>query len=121
WEVASGKKTATFFAPGHRVEEMALADDGRWLFTAGGDGIRIWDIWAPPGKQETCRGLRFFYGSWAVIDAEWRDDAPAGKLDHLHWVIGSQPMPLEHFKNRFYDPGLLAKHLGRHAEKLRNL
>jgi hypothetical protein len=32
-----------------------------------------------------------------------------------------QPLSLEEFKDRYYDLGLLAKHLGLHAEKPRSL
>jgi hypothetical protein len=32
-----------------------------------------------------------------------------------------QPLPLEQFKDRYYDPGLLGKHVGLHAQKPRSL
>jgi len=61
-------------------------------------------------------------GTWAVMDPEGRYDAANdGDIEHLHWVVGLETFPLRKFRDRFYDPGLLAKHLGLHKERPREL
>src|SRR5262249_33383371 len=50
---------------------------------------------------------------WAVIDPAGRYDASSGgDVDGLHFVAGLEPIALSQLKERYYDPGLLAKHLG---------
>ena len=42
------------------------------------------------------------------------DRAPSsyqGDIKALHWAVGLQTFPLEHFRARFYTPGLLARYL----------
>jgi hypothetical protein len=38
-----------------------------------------------------------------------------------YWVLGMETFPLKQFRDRYYDPGLLAKHLGLHKERPRLL
>ena len=69
-------------------------------------------VWGTAGR-ELCRLVSFRDGTWAVFDAAGRFDAANdGNVDGLHWVIGNKSYPLRQFKDRFYDPGLLAKYLG---------
>src|SRR5205807_5073429 len=61
-------------------------------------------------------------GSWAVVDPEGRFDAAnGGDVEGLHWVVGTEPITLDQLKERYYDPGLLAKKLGLHKEPLRKV
>jgi hypothetical protein len=39
----------------------------------------------------------------------------------LHWVKDNATFPLQQFAERFYDPGLLAKHMGFNRVALRKL
>ena len=97
----------------------AFTQDGKRLLTFGGNDseIRLWDTIA--GK-ELCRFISFRDGTWAVYDAEGRFDAPAdGNVAGLIWAIGGETFPLQRFKDRFFDPGLLAKHLGFNRQALR--
>ncbi len=39
----------------------------------------------------------------------------------LHWVVGMEVIALDQLKDRYYEPGLLAKHLGRNPDPLREI
>ena len=60
--------------------------------------------------------------TWGVFDPDGRFDASNdGNCEKLHWVLGNETLPLRQFRDRAYDPGLLAKHLGFHKELPRKL
>ena len=44
-----------------------------------------------------------------------------GNVEGLHWGSGLQTIPLQHYRDRYYDPGLLAKHFGFHAQSPRTI
>ena len=44
---------------------------------------------------------------------------PQHDVDKLHWVIRKEPIALNQLKERYYDPGLLAKVTGFSEERLR--
>jgi hypothetical protein len=101
------------------VPSAARTRDKR-LITAGLDGAtRIWDL---ATGRELCRLICFRDGAWAVTDAAGRFDAAKDDdVTGLHWAVGMRTFPLAAFRDRFYDPGLLAKHLGFHPQPLRKL
>src|SRR5208337_4436581 len=49
------------------------------------------------------------------------DASNGGRVDGLHWVVGLEPIELEQLKDRYYDPGLLAKYLKLSQEPLRTV
>jgi hypothetical protein len=55
-----------------------------------------------------------------VFDAAGRYDA-ANDVEGLHWVDGMKTFPLQQFRERNFDPGLLAKHVGFHKDQPRKL
>src|SRR5205085_5604593 len=61
-------------------------------------------------------------GSWAALDSRGRFDAAnGGDVSGLHWVVESNPIALNQLKERYYDPGLLAKYTGFSSEPLRKV
>ncbi len=45
WDVATWQERATLKGHAHwRVTAVAVAPDGSWLSTCGGDEVRIWDV-----------------------------------------------------------------------------
>jgi RNA polymerase sigma factor (sigma-70 family) len=120
WDVASSKETQVFRGHTGAVSKVALTEDCKRLVTSGlDDTVRVWDV--AVGK-ELCQLISFNKGDWAVVDAQGRFDASnQGNVEGLHWVIGNETFPLSRFKDRFYDPGLLAKHMGFNQEPVRKL
>jgi hypothetical protein len=56
------------------------------------------------------------------VDPQGRFDASnGGDVQGLHWVVGNEPIALDQLKERYYEPGLLAKKLGFNKEPLRQV
>jgi WD40 repeat protein len=111
WDVQGGKEIRVFKGHTGSINGVAFAGDGQFLATASTDATtRIWET--KTGK-ELCRLVTFRNGSWVVTDSEGRYDAANhGNVEGLHWVLGLRTIPLQDYRDRYYDPGLLAKHLG---------
>ena len=120
WNATTGKEV--FRLEGHTewVYSVAFTPDGKRAITSSWDrSCRVWDL--ATGK-ELCRLISFREGTWAVVDPEGRYDASkGGDIKGLHWVVGLEAIDLTQLKDRYYDPGLLAKHLGWNREPLREV
>lgn len=119
WDAESGRELQRL--PLDSPWELATfsPDGSRVLATSARGAARLWD--AATGR-ESCSLLSFADGGWAVTDPQGRYDASAaGAVDGLHWVIGMEAIALDQLKARYYEPGLLAKHLGRDPGSLRDV
>ena len=78
-------------------------------------------LWKLATGEELCQLVSFREG-WAVVDSDGRYDASnGGNVEGLHWVIGNEPISLDQLKERYYEPGLLAKVLEINKEQLREV
>jgi WD40 repeat protein len=120
WEVETGKQIRTFVGHTDWLQSAVFSPDGKLVLTGSQDKTtRIWDV--QTGK-ELCRLVSFTDGTWAVVDKPGRYDASnGGEVEGLHWVVGLEPVALNQLKERYYDPGLLAKYLGRNKEPFREV
>ena len=120
WDTSTGQEIRTFTGHLAAVLSIAFTSDGRRLVSGSTDGtIRFWDI---ASGRELCRAIVFVNGDWAVIDPSGRFDASnGGKVEGLHWVVNNEPVVLSQLKERYYEPGLLAKILGFNKEPLRDV
>jgi WD40 repeat protein len=111
WDAGSGEVKARYVGHSDYVGAVDMSPDGRWVCTGSWDGTaRLWD--AATGAEK-CQLVTFPDGTWAVVDPEGRYDASnAGDVPGLHWVVGDEPVELSQLKDRYFDPALLAKHLG---------
>ncbi len=115
FDTKTGRSLHQLTGHGAPVNAVAVSPDGKRVLTGSADQTaRLWD--AATGK-ELCRLISFRDGSWAVVDGAGRYDASnGGDIDGLHWVAGDELIALEQMKERYYDPGLLAKYLGHNNE-----
>jgi len=102
------------------IRSLALHPGGKFLASAGvGPRIRLWDV---RGGREVCSLFSFPDGTWAVGDGTGRYDASnAGRVNWLHWVVKDEVIALDQLKERYYEPGLLAKLIGTNKEPLRDV
>ena len=114
------KKAYKSFYFSFDIISATFSDDQEKIILGVSDGTtRIWDV--ATGK-ELCSLISFNDGSWAVTDPEGRYDASdPTNIEGLHWVIGLEPIPLHQLKERYHDPGLLAKKMGYKKEPLREV
>jgi WD40 repeat protein len=120
WDVSTGKEIRAFRGHSHMVSSVSFSGDGKWLVTGSWDHTTRW--WDVASGTELCRLISFRDHSWAVVDSDGRFDAAnSGNVEGLHWVAGMEIIALSQLKQRYYDPGLLAKHLGFNKEPLRNV
>jgi hypothetical protein len=99
---------------------VALSNDGKYLLMGNFDGTTI--LWNAATGEELCEMVAFVNGDWAVIDADGRYNASnPDKMEELYWVVGDEAVELARFKDRFFEPALLAKKMGFSKEPLRSV
>lgn len=102
------------------VAKHSLRKDKRW--TVKNDLISYQIIDA--GTQKTVATLLIPEGrerTWAVTTPSGLFDASPDMMDSLHYVSGMEIIDLEQLKERYYEPGLLAKLFGLSQETARSV
>ena len=114
------KELRRFEGHGSNILAVGFTADGSRVMSGSMDKTaRLWDV---ETGRELCRLVSFRDSTWAVIDPEGRFDASnGGDVEGLHWVVGNEPIALNQLKERYYDPGLLAKYMGFKKEPLRDV
>ncbi len=121
WDVSSGDRLQRLAGlTTNTVDNLTFSPDGKILASTNSNGeILLYDV---KSGQLLATLATFGDGQWAVTDPEGRfDSSNAGEVPGLHWVVGVTPLPLSQLKNRYFDPGLLAKILGLSPEPLRTV
>jgi len=113
WDVETGHLLDSASLHTDAIASVAFSPDGTHLVTGGLDTTaRLWTI-QTNHLQALCTIYLFQNDTWAIADTQNRFDAANnGDVSGLHGVIDGTPVPLSQLKNRYYDPGLLAKYLG---------
>jgi WD40 repeat protein len=118
WDVETGKEIRSFVGHSSLVTSVAFSPNGRLVLTGSLDQTtKLWD--AATGRLLATL-VSFNDGTWAVVDPDGRYDASnGGDVEGLHWVVGNTPVALSQLKERYYEPGLLAKVMGFNQEPFR--
>ena len=120
WDVASGAALWDFpaaLAP--TFTDFDFSADGKFVLSGGEDGyLRIWD--AATGALLASL-VELGEADWAVVTPDGRFDASPGAFELMHWRIGGEVIAFSQLKERFYEPGLLAKVTGHSTEPLRDI
>jgi WD40 repeat protein len=117
WDVAGGgARTLAARTPMYRG---MFSPDGRVLAAVQSTGsILLWDV---ATGAELAMLVRLDESDWAVVDPQGRFDASPGGMESMHWVVGNETLSLSQLKDRYFEPGLLAKVLGFNKEPLRQV
>jgi WD40 repeat protein len=92
--------------PGKPLSHAHFDATGKQLFTAADDGIvKVWDR---DGKRQLVSLISTRSG-WAVVDEKGRFDGSAQALEDVRWASDTGALPLHHFSEQFFEPGLLQK------------
>jgi len=119
WDVGAERELAALPAPGYTVFSMLFHNSGCCVITAGLDGIvHIRDI---ADGRDMLRLVPLDEDDWAAVDSNGRFDASTDGMKLLKWVVGLEPIGLDQLKERYYDPGLVAKVFGFNQEPLRDV
>ena len=101
------------------VYSVCFSPDGTRLASGSLDHtIRLWD--AATG-QTLARLISLDQSDWAVVDPQGRFDASPGGMTLMHWNVGADVIAFSQLKDRYSEPGLLAKLLGFNKEPLRDV
>ena len=119
WDLASGEELRTLNGHTDGVVAVAFSPDGRTLASGNGDGsTRVWNL---ATGSELVSLVALDKNDWAVVDPAGRFDASPGGMSLMHWAVGSEFIALDQLKDRYWEPGLLAKIFGLNKEPLRDV
>ncbi|MGH9971214.1 MAG: caspase family protein [Pyrinomonadaceae bacterium] len=119
WEVATGRELRTLTGHSLNVNSVAFSANGKFLISGSDDrNIKVWDT---DSGKELASLIALDEKDWAVVTPDGRFDASSDAQKLMYWRVGNEIIGLEQLKERYYEPGLLAKILGFNHEPLRDV
>lgn len=107
WDFSTGKKIHRF-----EIEDavaVTFSPDGRYAISGNSsETIKIWNV--ETGKEIAVMNS-FGDGEWVVITPEGYFNASPNAARHIKIQIGGNAYSIDHFYERFYNPGLIVKKL----------
>jgi uncharacterized caspase-like protein len=119
WELATGRELRTLTGHSSWVRSVAFSADGKTL--ASGSLDKTIKLWRVAGGELLASLIALDKTDWAVVAPEGQFDASPNAQKLMHWMVGSELIELEQLKERYYEPGLLAKLMGFNKEPLRDV
>lgn len=97
---------------GHRstIRALAVSPDGKFLLSGSSDNSA--KIWNTQTGVEIAALMAIGTEDWLVATPDGLFDASPGAMQNLYFVAGLEIVAMEQLKERYYEPGLLAKVLG---------
>lgn len=107
WNVATGGKLRSLKGHFGIVNSVAFSADGRFLISGSMDATT--KLWHVDSGELAATLIGLDESDWAVLTPEGRFDASPSGQKLMHWMVGGERIDLEQLKERYYEPGLLAK------------
>lgn len=118
WNITTDE-IITFKGHVSEVSAVAFSPQGELVYTGSEDGtVKIWD--AASGK-EIATLASIGNSDWAITTPPGLYDASPAAMKLMHYVVGMDVVILRQIKERFWDPGLMAKVTGFSQDTIRSL
>lgn len=106
---------------GHRstIRALAISPDGKFLLSGSSDNSA--KIWNTQTGAELATLMAIGTEDWMVATPDGLFDASPGAMSSLYFVVGLEIVAMDQLKERYYEPGLLAKVLGFGEDPLRKV
>jgi hypothetical protein len=118
WDV-TGWETQTLAGHASPIYSVAFSPDNKTILTSSSDNTI--KLWSSDNGQELLTLITIDSNDWAVTTPSGLFDASPGAMKLMYYVQGSDVIELEQLKERYYEPGLLAKIMGFEQSELRNV
>ncbi len=119
WNVTTGRLLHTLVGHTSPVRSVTFSADGEFLFSGSDDAtIKLWRV---NPVEPLASLIALDKTDWAVVSPKGQFDASPNAQKLMHWMVGNEPIDLEQLKERYYEPGLLAKLMGFNKEPLRDV
>jgi WD40 repeat protein/uncharacterized caspase-like protein len=92
------------------IRSVEFSPSGKYLLSGSSDNTA--KLWNAQTGAELATLMAVDKEDWLVITPEGLFDASPGAMSKLYFVAGLEIIALEQLKERYYEPGLLAKVLG---------
>jgi len=116
WDVTTGREIHTFRGHSLVINSVNFSPDGKYVVTGSRDATtKIWDV---NTGREVATLISLGENDWAVTTPDGLFDASEGAEQYVHFVKGLEVIGLNQLKERYYEPGLLAKLMGFNKEPL---
>ncbi len=118
WDIAKAQ-IDTFSGHTSVVTALVHSPEGNLIYTGSKDGtVKIWD--ALSGKTLVTL-VSIDSADWAVTTPRGLYDASPSAMKLMHYVAGTDVISIDQIKDRYYEPGLLAKVAGFNEDTIRNV
>lgn len=118
WDL-QGSELHTLRGHVHFVNVVSFSPDGKYVLTGSEDNTT--KLWSTATGQELATLIAIDSTDWVVTSPSGLFDASPGAMKLMHYVVGLDVIELDQLKERYYEPGLLAKVMGFDKGELRNV
>ncbi len=115
----SGREPRQLAGHADAISAAAFSPNGRVAMTAGTD--RTIKLWNTQTGKEIATLVAIDLDDWVVTTPAGLFDASPGAMRLMHFAVGLEAVELEQLKERYFEPGLLAKLLGMSLNPLRSV
>jgi WD40 repeat protein len=115
WDAASGSELHSIRAHSGYLQALAFSNDGRRLVTGGRDAkVKLWDL---ATFAEVVTLVALGNDDWVAVAPDGRFDGTADGVKQIHFVQGTQPIPLDSLFDKFYSPNLIPRVISNQANQ----